>query len=331
MKNKEKIEQDSNLSEIKTNAYPVNIEVVKRDSLNIEIISNGILKPDKEVTIISESDGKIISKDILKGKFVKRNQDLFKVESKLQAAELMKAEASLEKAEKDLERFSRLFDDGAISKRKLEEIKIVYKNSRAEFAKSKKEFENASIKSPFSGYINDIFGIEEGSVISNKQSLCELIDIKKIKIEIKLSPAEVELLKYKNKIVVIPETDQDNYYSAEILSISRKADTAGKFNVEMEIDNSNEVLRAGIYADVKIKLKNKQPAINIARKAIIGSLRNSEVYVIKNNRAELRQVKIGYIYNSRVEITDGLKVGEKVIINGQLNIKNGSEVQVVEL
>jgi len=68
----------------------------------------------------------------------------------------------------------------------------------------------------------------------------------------------------------------------------------------------------------------------IPREALVGSIDAAQVYVYENGTANLRKITIGHDYNNYLEVLDGLKESELVITNGQINITDKSNVELVK-
>jgi multidrug efflux pump subunit AcrA (membrane-fusion protein) len=76
--------------------------------------------------------------------------------------------------------------------------------------------------------------------------------------------------------------------------------------------------------------KNKAEALLVPRLALIGSAKNPQVYVVKNDTAKLVNVSTGATYGDMLEITAGLRQGDEVVTVGQINLKDNILVKVVE-
>jgi multidrug efflux pump subunit AcrA (membrane-fusion protein) len=71
-----------------------------------------------------------------------------------------------------------------------------------------------------------------------------------------------------------------------------------------------------------------EKGLSIPVSALTASAKEAKVFVIKGNLVEQRAIKTGLITASKVQVLDGLKAGEQVVISGQLNLENGSPVSI---
>jgi membrane fusion protein, multidrug efflux system len=111
--------------------------------------------------------------------------------------------------------------------------------------------------------------------------------------------------------------------------ISDKADASGKFLAEVTFSNADkEKLKAGILADVHFTIEEIETGLSIPVSALLGSVTDAKVYVVKGNKVELRSIKTGIVTAMKVEVTEGLQAGEQVVTSGQLNLENGTNISI---
>ena len=106
------------------------------------------------------------------------------------------------------------------------------------------------------------------------------------------------------------------------------AETA-TFAVRIHVTETGGLLRPGMFARVAIVYERKPNALQIPRTALLDSDGPPKVFVIKNGKAAERAVKLGLSNGAWIEITDGLKDGEQVVVVGQGAVKPGAAVRIV--
>ena len=82
--------------------------------------------------------------------------------------------------------------------------------------------------------------------------------------------------------------------------------------------------------NLKIFLKSKKPIKTIVKDALLIKNGNTVVYVIEDNIAKLKPIKIGIPYRNSIEVVDGLKVGEKIVTRGNERLKPNQKVEIIE-
>ena len=95
------------------------------------------------------------------------------------------------------------------------------------------------------------------------------------------------------------------------------------------MNNSKTHLRSGLYAEVDFPVKNQSKVI-IPKASIVGSMESPVVFIAQNGKAIKRTLIIGQSNDKQVEVLSGLSANEQVIVSGQLNLKDGDDINIVK-
>ncbi|HOW08532.1 MAG TPA: efflux RND transporter periplasmic adaptor subunit [Bacteroidales bacterium] len=327
--NRQEFRNEVEFSRRKVEKIPVAIETVKKGCLSENVVATGILEASDVLNLVSETQGKIIKIYKEKGDRVTAGDVIAKVDDEVISANVLTAEANYAQFEKDVERLTRLSEENAVTKRDLEQATIGLKKAKADLINARKALGNTSIKAPISGYINNDF-ITVGQLLGGGSPVCEIVNNSKLKLNIKVSEREVYKIKTGQSVIVSLTAFPDKKFNGTITSIAEKADAVMKFNVEITLDNDvNAHLKSGLYAEALLPVKNEEKLI-ISKAGIVGSMESPVVYVALDGKAVKRELIIGQSNNKQVEVLSGLSDGEQVIISGQLNLKDGDEINIIK-
>lgn len=324
--NKAKI--DKAAKPVKTNpVIPVKIDEVKDDSFNTSFAINGTTIPAKEVKIASEVQGKLVSLFINNGDIVRAGQTVAVLDAGVYSVQLSSIDASIAKAKLDLSRYTKLIEMGGATPMQAESAQLQINSLQAEKKQVLEQISHMQIRAPFSGKVENV-NVELGSFVTYGTVLSQLIDNSSLKINVFLS--EQEALKVKTgQAVTITSVVLSQPKPGKISMISDKADASGKFLAEVTFPNSDkEKLKAGILADVHFNLESVETGLSIPVSALVGSANDAKVYVVNGTKAEQRHIKVGKITSTKVQVTEGLKAGDQVVISGQLNLENGTSISI---
>jgi RND family efflux transporter MFP subunit len=120
-------------------------------------------------------------------------------------------------------------------------------------------------------------------------------------------------------------------FYGRVETISAKGDDAHTYPVEIGLSNNTKnPLKAGMFGRVSFVSTVQSAALVIPRDALVGSVKNPQVYVMENGRAFLRKIVIGQEVSTNLTIINGLKEGETVIVSGQNNLTDNSRVSVIK-
>jgi RND family efflux transporter MFP subunit len=98
---------------------------------------------------------------------------------------------------------------------------------------------------------------------------------------------------------------------------------------EVDIPNPDGALQPGIYCTVELKIPRKSPALIVPDSAIIFNQNGMQVAVVENGVVHLQKIAITTDYGTEVEVNEGVKDGDKVILQPPVNLADGDKVQIV--
>lgn len=327
--NKQEVQNNIEFAQRTVEKIPVSVEVVQKGILSENVVATGTLEAVDVLNLVSETQGKIIKIYKEKGDHVSAGEVIVKVDDEVISANVLTAEANYAQFQKDVDRFTLLAESNAITKRDLEQANIGLKKAKADLITAKKALSNTSIKAPISGYINSD-NITVGQLLGGGSPVCEIVNNNELKLNIKVSEREVYKIKNGQNVVVRLSIFPDKKFTGRISSIAEKADATMKFNVEIRLSNDAKAhLKSGLYAEVELPIKNEGKLI-INKKSIVGSMEQPVVFVVKDGKAERRELTVGQSNDKQVEVLSGLTANEEVIISGQLNLKNGDDITIIK-
>ena len=175
--------------------------------------------------------------------------------------------------------------------------------------------------------------IETGAFVTAQGTqLFELVDVSKLKLKVNVNEGQVANLKAGETVQIKSNVFPSDNFSGKITFIAPKADETLNFPIEIEVDNNHKnTIKAGMYGTAIFKFPAQAATITIPRGSFVGSVSSNEVFVLgEGNTAKQRKVVAGRIIGDQVEILDGLKEGETVIISGQINLVDGSPVAIIK-
>ena len=328
-KNKREIKNEIEFAARKIGAIPVKAEKAHLSFINLSITSNGMLEANNQLTVVSETQGKIIHLYKHLGDYVRKGEVIAKVEDESIRAAEMVAEANLKQHEKDIERYQRLSAGNAITKHDLEEAQIGLEKAKADYIQAKKALDNTSITAPISGIINQKF-VTEGQFLSGGMPVCEIVDNHQLKLHVKVDGNDIYNIEKGQKVQVLVPVFPDTTFPGKVTAIAVKADKTMNFDVEITLDNNEGIaLKSGLYAEVSFPVQSKKCLV-IPEKSIIGSMEKPQVFVIENNKAVLKNIITGLSNNEYIQVLSGLKEGDQVIYSGQLNLSGNEQVKVIQ-
>ena len=305
------------------------VSVEEREISNLlELV--GMAEPDKVVVVASESTGKIVQINFKLGDLVSKGTVLVKVDDTYKRLALENAQLNYNKNKEDYDRYKVMRTGDAISDNQLRDMKISFDNAAIQLENSKKQWDDTKIAAPFSGVITSK-NTELGAYVNAGTSIAGMADIAHLKIVLAVSESNVYQLRKGQEVSVSANVYPGVTYGGIISGISPQGSSAHTFPVEIVIANNREnPLKAGTYVNARVDMGKSAKVLMIPRDAIVSSIKDPSVYVVKGEKVELVKINTGIEYNSYLEVTSGISEGDQVVTNGQINLTDGAGISILK-
>jgi RND family efflux transporter MFP subunit len=310
--------------------YPVNVTQAARENLHEQLSFTGTINAYNDVTIVSETSGKVtqVFADVNDSRSA--GSVIIKVDDEIKKANLKLAEVNFNKAKKDLERFKELKSNNSASDQQLENAQLAFDAAEAQRTIANRQFNDTKITTPISGVITSR-AVEVGNMVNNGMAVANIANITQMKVKINLGESDVFKIKIGDTVSITTDVYPEYRYKGKIKSISDKSDDLHTYAVEIVITNNKTYpLRAGMFGRIDFNSKYNGTSIIIPRESLVGSSRNPRVFVVKNDIASLRNLEVGITLGTKVQVIKGLEEGETVVVNGHSNLKEGYKVTIVK-
>ena len=196
----------------------------------------------------------------------------------------------------------------------------------------------AKIVAPFSGVITRRW-VDLGALIpaatasssAQNAAVVTLMDFSKVRIDVAVPEMEAPLVKNDLPVEVTVDELPGKTFPGKVTRFSYALDEATKtMGVEIEISNPDQDLRPGMFAAVKIALQKKTEALLIPVEALVTEKIKTSVFLVADGKAKKVPVKVGFNDGVSVEILEGVKAEEAVILVGKLPLNDGQPVNSTE-
>jgi RND family efflux transporter MFP subunit len=286
----------------------------------------GVFEPIHQNNVAAEGSGKLIDLLVKEGDQVAKGQVIAKLDDELIELQIENAKLNIAQLKNDNARFANLRKEQAVSSMEAEKMELALKTAEVQLKQLQKQLKTTKVLAPFSGVVTKKM-VDLGSMVMPGTPIIELTDISQLKLAI--SVPERDIMKVKKGQNVQVEVDAHHLnLSGSIYSISVQADAMHNFKVQVLVNNSaaNKIF-AGMYGTVRIENSAQIKALAVPRKALIGSTRNPQIYVVKNGKAVLTPFSSGTADGNYLEIVAGLKASDEIVIKGQVNLENGMNIK----
>lgn len=321
-------------------AYP------KRQTIVPKFRFSGSLDPIWQADVAAKVDGRIEKVLVQEGQAVDAGQALVILEQVDTAAGLMNARGSYldsktnyEKAQMDVKRYEALYEKGAVSKESLDNMRFALENARGKLdaaqgnlTAAESDLGGTTVTTPRAGVIQKRY-FQEGYYAKVGTALFNIADISTLSAKIDIPEGYVNSVAVGGKVeFTIPSMSGENkQVDGVIVRISPVAVQPSRtFEAEVVVDNRDNRLRGGMYAEALITAIPKENVLTIPMTAI--SMRDDQrtCYVIEDGKAVRKILTTGYIGENLVEVLNGISEKDYVITGGLNKIREGVSVKVSE-
>jgi len=190
------------------------------------------------------------------------------------------------------------------------------------------KFERAPVESPLKGVVGKVF-VDIGENVSPQTPVALVVNMDKVKINLEIPEKYIGNISLGMKARIKVDAYPEKEFLGEITKFAPVIDlTTRSFPVEITVDNQEHLLKSGMFARVTLILKEHKNVPVILKEAIIGKEPDVYVYVIENNHAHLRKIKLGIKEGPYYEVEEGLKENELVVILGQQRLYENAPVKI---
>lgn len=307
----------------------VQADTASLQSLNRSYTYTGTFHPIREVMVIPQIHGEVTGVYFKEGDIVRDGARLVQIDDELLQAQLASAETSYEIARRNFERNEKAASGGGISPIQLDGYRLTFKNAEANLKQLRKQIEMSQLKAPFNGTMT-FRDVEIGSVVGNNP-VARITDLSLLKLEIAVPEKEIGLFRVGDTLEVGTQAFPGLRFEATVDYVAKRADDAHNYAVKMLVKNNRaEALKAGMYGAATLRTTLNQSGIVIPRSALLGSVKDPQVFLIENEVAMLRSVTTGAGSGDRVEVVDGIRAGDIVVTGGQINLSAGTKVRIAQ-
>ena len=322
----------------------VNVRVATAEKKKIQpyLETTGTLKADEEVTVSSEVDGIVRQIKVDEGSpvntgtiLVEINDIDYMLDWKRSEAALKQAEANLANAKAEYKRKDALYKEELITKQQFDDIttKIALAEAELDRAKatlaiSKEKLARTKVYSPLTGAVKEK-RISVGDYVRNGTPLLQLIKINPLKLNFTISEKDAASIKIGQEVTFNVDSYADKQFKGRVnLLFPNVEEKTRTLQAEALVPNANHLLKPGYFARTLIYTSAPRAVVLAPITALLYDNAVIRIFVVDGDKARERVVKIGGKYGEFIEVVEGLKEKEEIVIIGQNNLSEGVKVNV---
>ncbi len=188
------------------------------------------------------------------------------------------------------------------------------------------KFEKAPVESTLNGFVGRVF-VDVGANVGPQTPVALVVNMDAVKIYLDVPEMYLPRIVLGQPATVRVDAWPEEKFIGKVTKISPVIDMATRTApVEILVDNPDHRLMSGMFAYVDLILETRKNVPVILKEAVIGKNHNVFVFIVENHKAVLKQISLGIRQGPLLEVKEGLKEGDEVVVMGQQRLYEGASV-----
>ncbi len=309
---------------------PVEVAIATRGSITRTIALSGVVEPIRRVGVNSQLSGALLSINVEEGKVVRQGDVLALLDARELQLQLTGANAALTAAKSTMDRAEKMRKAQIYTDIEYDRDRTALASAQSQRDQLEARLAYATVKSPLDGVVIEK-RVEAGDVVGVQTRLFQIADVSTLVVRVNVSELEVAGLSQGQSVDIAVDAMTGDLVRGRIRRIFPSADSATRLvPVEVELTGANvRNVKPGYLARATFHSVARSNALLIPESSVIGSAGAQVVMMYREGAAERRTVRTGMSYAGKVEIVDGLKDGDTVIVAGNNALRDGARVRIV--
>jgi membrane fusion protein (multidrug efflux system) len=292
-----------------------------------EVEALGTLRANESVDITAKVADRVAAIHFNEGQQVRKGDVLIELDNTEARADLAAAEAAASDSRSQYKRSQELYQTKALSEAQLDQLHATLLANEARVAAARSRLHDRVITAPFNGRVG-LRNVSLGGLVNPGGVITTLDDLSIVKLDFSVPEIFLSTLQPGLTVEARSTAYPEQPFSGRVASVATRVDpTTRAVTIRALIDNRDGRLRPGMFMTVKL-VRREGLALMLPEQAIVPENDQHFVYVVEDGLAHKRAVKIGRRRPGEVEVLEGLTGDDGVVVDGTLNLRDGTPVRV---
>jgi membrane fusion protein, multidrug efflux system len=311
-------------------AVPVEVAVVATGDVVGAYSGTATLEPEAQAMVVAKTSGVVLKLHVEEGDRVRAGTLLVELDRERPQLELNRARATLERLENDFKRSREMFSKKLLSSEDFERVRFNVEAERAAFKLAELELSYTAISAPIDGVIAKRL-VKVGNLIQPNQTLFQIDDFEPLWGVLSIPEIRLATIRSGQPVSLTVDSLPGVEFVGKVARVSPVVDAAsGTFRVTTEFEDQQGRLKSGMFGRFEIVFDRRSGVPTIPVEALIEEDDARAVFVVDGGVAKRRLVTVGYQNDDRIEIREGLTLGEQVVTIGRTTLREGAKVTTVK-
>ncbi len=309
-------------------SVPVEVAKAERRSIAASYMGTAPLEARGEAQVVAKTSGIALAVLADVGQQVRAGQVLVRIDRDRATLQVAQSEAQVRKLEANYRRATQLAGQQMVSANDVDQLRYDLENARAAYRLARLELSYGAVTAPISGVVA-ARNIKPGNLVQINTPIFTIVDNSRLEATLNAPEREIEVLKAGQAVQLAVDALPGKTFEGRIDRVSPVVDSgSGTFRVVCAFDGGGE-LQPGMFGRIRINYDQRADALAIPRTALLDDGSAPAVFTVRGGKAVRTELKLGYIDGEWVEVRDGLREGDPVVVAGKAALREGSAVQVI--
>ena len=309
---------------------PVKIGKVRSGTISEEVSAVGTLLASESVMIRPERDGRITEIHFTEGQAVRKGEKLVSLDIAEIQAQLAAAQSDATLNRSRFKRATELHEKKFISAQALDDAREGLNQSEARQAEARARLEKSVVSAPFEG-VAGLRQVSPGAYVKAGQDIARLEGIGSLKLDFRIPELYLGRIRQRQDVHVLLDAFPGEDFRGEIFAIEPSVDEQTRtVLLRARIPNPAGKLKPGMFSRVVLVLETRDNALLVPEQALVPQGKDRFVFRLADGKAVMTKIELGLRRPGEVEIRSGVSAGDAIVIDGQLRLRDGAQVTVLE-
>ncbi|MEJ2635972.1 MAG: efflux RND transporter periplasmic adaptor subunit [Calditrichia bacterium] len=323
------VKEGGNPEDPENSGIPVEVTPVVRGDISNFLLYNSTLETEQMADIFSRISGLIVKLFVEEGDHVRKNRPLLQLEQDEYVLEEQKAKLQYDKQKTEFKRFEALKEKNLISEEEFENSRLSLRQAELQWKQAELNLDYTIIRSPINGVIGErLASVGDRIQPSTRLFVVSNLDEKVAKVFVPQD--ELKNCYLNQEAEIRSDILPDRSFSGWVKRISPIVDpTSGTFKVTAGVRDPRNLLRPGVFVNVKLFVDTHQNVTLVPKTALIYENERTYFFAVENDTVQKLELKKGFEDAEKVEVLNPIENAAFIVIVGQEGLSNRNRVKII--
>jgi membrane fusion protein, multidrug efflux system len=305
----------------------VTVNAIERDLVD-EVEALGTTRAREAVEITPRIASVITAIRFTEGQRVAAGDVLVELDNAEERAALAEAEARVIDSRAQFRRARELLESKTVSESQVQQLEATMNADEARLRAAEARFEQTLVRAPFAGQIG-LRQVSPGGLVSPGMTITTLDDLSSVRLEFTVPESFLGVLEPGLAIQARSVAFEDHEFDGVVTTINTRVDPVTRaVTIRADLPNNEGLLKPGMFLTVRLAGQSR-PRVVIPEAALVPEGDRQNVYLVRDGRAWRTQVAVGRRLRGEIEILEGVKAGDEIVVEGTQKVAHGGRITAV--